>query len=107
MTGRLNGGILFAGNTSTGLVGIQTTRGQVFTANGSVTRDFTSRLRLGAELFGAVTNNFELSKGQLELQIGGNYALNKQFSLAFGILGGHFSASPRAGALIGFAYDFK
>ena len=107
MTGRLNGGILFAGNTSTGLVGIQTTRGQVFTANGSVTREFTSRLRLGAELFGAVTNNFALSKGQLEAQIGGNYALSKQFSLAFGILGGHFSASPRAGALIGFAYDFK
>ena len=106
-TGRLNGGILFAGNTSTGLVGIQTTRGQVFTANGSITRDFTSRLRLGAELFGAVTNNFDLTKGQLEAQLGGNYALNKKLSLAFGILGGHFVASPRTGAQIGLAYDFK
>jgi len=107
MTGRLNGGILFAGNTSTGLVGIQTTRGQVFTANGSLTYDFTSRLRLGAELFGAVTNNFDLSKGQLEAQFGGNYALSKQISLAFGFLGGHFAASPRAGVLVGVAYDFK
>lgn len=105
--GRLNAGILFAGNTSTGVIGIQTTKGQVFTANGSITKDFSSKLRLGAELFGAVSSNFQLSKGQLEAQIGGNYALSKRFSLAFGILGGHFPASPRAGTLIGFAYDFK
>ena len=105
--GRLNAGILFAGNSSTGLLGIRTTKGQVFTANGSVTKDFTSKLRLGAELFGGVSNNFQLSKGQLEAQVGGDYALTKRFSLAFGVLGGRFSASPRAGALIGFAYDFK
>jgi hypothetical protein len=105
--GRVNAGILFAGNSSTGLVGISTTKGQVFTANGSVTRDVTSRLRLGAELFGGVTNNFQLSKGQLEAQVGGNYTLSKRFSLAFGVLGGRFSASPRLGVLIGFAYDFK
>jgi hypothetical protein len=105
--GRVNAGILFAGNSSTGLVGISTTKGQVFTANGSITRDVTSRLRLGAELFGGVTNNFQLSKGQLEAQVGGNYALSKRFSLAFGVLGGRFSASPRLGVLIGFAYDFK
>ena len=105
--GRLNAGILFAGNTSTGLVGIRTTKGQVFTANGSITKDFTSKLKLGAELFGGVTNNFQLSKGQLEAQVGGNYSLNKGFSLAFGILGGRFPASPRAGVLLGFAYDFK
>jgi hypothetical protein len=105
--GRLNAGILFAGNSSTGLVGISATKGQVFTANGSLTRDFTSKLRLGAELFGGVTNNFQLSKGQLEAQVGGNYALSKRFSLAFGILGGRFAASPRTGASVGFAYDFK
>ncbi len=105
--GRLNSGILFAGNTSTGLIGLQTAKGRVFTGNGSLTKDFTSKLRLGAEMFGAVTSNFQLGKGQLEGQVGGNYALSKQFSLAFGILGGRFSASPRAGALLGFAYDFK
>jgi len=105
--GRLNAGILFAGNSSTGLVGIRTTKGQVFTGNGSITKDFSSKLRLGVELFGAVTSNFQLSKGQLEVQVGGNYALGKQFSLAFGILGGRFIASPRVGALVGFAYDFK
>lgn len=105
--GRLNGGILFAGNTSTGLIGLQTTKGRVFTSNGSLTKDFTSKLRLGAEMFGAITSNFQLGKGQLEAQMGGNYALSKQFSFAFGVLGGRFSASPRAGALLGFTYDFK
>jgi hypothetical protein len=105
--GRLNGGILFAGNNSTGLVGIESTKGQVFTANGSLVREFNKRLKLGAELFGAVTNNFKLSKGQLVVQIGGDYVLTKQLTLAFGVLGGKFSASPRLGMLVGFAYDFK
>ena len=61
--GRLNGGILFAGNNSTGLIGIEGSRGQVFTGNGSLVRDFTPKLKLGAELFGGVTNNFNLSRG--------------------------------------------
>src|SRR6185503_1953093 len=65
-TGRVNGGILFSGNESTGLIGIQSTRGQVFTGNGSLVRNFTPKLRLGAELFGAVTRSFKLSRGQLE-----------------------------------------
>lgn len=105
--GRLNGGILFAGNDSTGLVGIQKSRGQVFTANGSLVRDFTPRLQLGAELFGAVTSNFALSRGQLMAQIGGAYAVTPNFQFTFGVIAGHFPASPRAGVLVGFAYDFK
>jgi len=105
-TGRLNGGILFSGNESTGLIGIQSTRGQVFTGNGSLVRNFTPRLRLGAELFGAVTKNFALSRGQLEGQIGGGYALSEKFELTFGALAGRYSASPRFGLQVGFAYDF-
>lgn len=104
---RLNAGILFAGNTSTGLIGIRTTKGQVYTGNASLVRNFTRKLKLGVELFGAVTDNFRLSKGQLEAQFGGNYALHKNLSLDFGIIGGHFPASPRAGVLLGFSYDFK
>ncbi len=104
---RLNAGVLFAGNTSTGLIGIRTTKGQVYTGNASLVRNFTRKLKLGVELFGAVTDNFRLSKGQLEAQFGGNYALRKNLSLDFGIIGGHFSASPRAGLLLGFSYDFK
>jgi hypothetical protein len=75
--------------------------------NGSVVRDFTKKLRLGAELFGAVDNNFNSSRGQLEGQFGGNYALTERLRLAFGLLGGRFTASPRVGAIIGFTYDFK
>jgi hypothetical protein len=106
-TGRVNGGILFSGNESTGLIGIQSSRGQVFTGNGSLVRNFTPRLRLGAELFGAVTKNFALSRGQLEGQIGGGYTLSDKLELTFGLLGGRYSASPRAGVQLGFAYDFK
>lgn len=104
--GRSNGGILFAGNTSTGLVGIQTTRGQVFTGNGSLVRDFTRKLKLGVEVFGGVANKFSLSRGQLETQIGGNYSVRDDFELIFGVLGGWFPGSPRVGVQVGFTYDF-
>jgi hypothetical protein len=106
-TGRLNGGILFAGNSSTGLIGIEAARGQVFTGNGSLVRQFTPRLRLGAEVFGGVTNNFNLSRGQLEGQIGGGYVLADNLELTFGVLAGKFAASPRGGIQVGLAYDFK
>jgi hypothetical protein len=106
-TARLNGGVLFAGNGSTGLVGIQSTRGQVLTAAGSLVRDFTPRLQLGAEVFGAVTRNFELSRGQLEGQIGGGYFLKENLELTFGVLAGWYPASPHVGVQLGFAYDFK
>ena len=105
--GRLNGGILFAGNGSTGLIGIQSSRGRVYTGNGSLVRNFTPRLRLGAEMFGAVTSNFAQSRGQLEGQVGGGDALSDRLELTFGVLGGRFAASPRLGAQLGFAYDFK
>ena len=103
--GRLNGGVLFAGNDSTGLIGIHGARGQVFTGNGSLVRDFTPKLKLGVELFGGVTNNFNLSRGQLEGQIGGSYAVRKNFAFTFGLLGGRFPASPSVGIHLGFAYD--
>jgi hypothetical protein len=104
--GRLNGGILFSGNSSTGLIGIQSSRGHIYTGNGSLVREFSDRLTLGAEVFGAVTSNFALNRGQLTTQLGGDYALTKKLTLSFGILGGRFSASPRVGAQLGFAYDF-
>ncbi|HEX7330785.1 MAG TPA: transporter [Pyrinomonadaceae bacterium] len=105
-TGRLNGGVVFAGNSSTGHVGIRS-RGQVFTGNGSLVRQFTPQLRLGAELFGAFASNSALSRGQLVAQAGGGYAFAENFELTFGVLSGRFSASPRLGLHVGFAYDFK
>lgn len=104
--GRLNGGVLFAGNSSTGLLGIRGTRGQVFTGNGSLVRDFTPRLKLGVEVFGGVTNNFNLSRGQLVGQVGGSFAARENFAITFGVLSGRFQASPRAGIHVGLTYDF-
>ena len=104
--GRLNGGVLFSGNNSTGLIGIETQHGQVYTGNGSIVRDITDRLQLGVEVFGAVTSSFALNRGQLTTQLGGDYALTKKLTLSFGFLGGKFAASPRVGAQVGFAYDF-
>jgi hypothetical protein len=102
---RLNGGTLFAGNQTTGVIGIRT-RGLVFTGGGSLVKQFTPRLDLGVEVTGALTRNFSLSRGQLQAQVGGNYALRKNLSLDFGLVGGRFAASPRAGAKLGVSLDF-
>jgi hypothetical protein len=48
---------------------------------------------------GGVTNNFNLSSGQLEAQIGGSYALRDNVAFTFGVLGGRFPASPHLGIL--------
>ena len=44
LASNLNLGVLFAGNTSTGAVGINTTRGQVYTSSLSVLHDINARL---------------------------------------------------------------
>jgi len=103
---RLNSGIIFSGNTVTGAVGIRGSRGTVFTGGVSVVRDFTGELTLGAEFSGARTRNFDLGKGQLQTQIGGNYALRDDLTLDFGVIAGRFSASPRLGAQLGVSIDF-
>jgi hypothetical protein len=102
---RANGGIVFAGNATTGVVGIKT-RGRVFTGAASLVRQFTPKLDLGAEVFGALTRNFDLSRGQLQFQAGGNYAVRPNLSFDFGITAGRFAASPRLGIQLGLSYDF-
>src|ERR1044072_9211452 len=104
-TGRVNGGVLFSGNSSTGLIGIRTERGRVYTGNVSLVRAFSDKLNLGAEMFGAVTSNFILDRGQLTAQVGAQYALTNKVTLTFGVLGGSFTASPRAGVHVGFSYN--
>jgi len=102
---RLNGGILFAGNTTTGVIGIKT-RGRVATGGASLVRQFTPKLQLGAEVTGALTTKLELSRGQLQTLVGGNYELKKGFTLDFGIVGGRYAASPRFGLQLGVSVDF-
>src|SRR6266550_3684582 len=102
---RLNGGILFAGNQTTGVEGIRT-RGTVFTGSGSFVKEFSPKLQLGIELSGALEKNFELGKGQLEALVGGNYQFRKNASLDFGLVAGKFVASPRFGAKLGISIDW-
>ncbi|HEV7858051.1 MAG TPA: hypothetical protein VGO91_05430 [Pyrinomonadaceae bacterium] len=102
---RLNGGVLFAGNATTGVIGIKT-RGRVYLGSVSLVKQFTERLDLGAEMTGGLTGNLQLGKGQLQGLVGGNYALRKNLTLDFGLVAGRFSASPRAGIQLGLSLDF-
>ena len=103
---RVNGGYLFAGNTLNGALGIAAVRGHVFNGGASYIRKINEKLQLGAELTGAVTSNFQLSKGQLQTQFGGNYQLTKKTSFDFGLIVGRYSASPRFGFQLGYSRDF-
>ena len=103
---RLNVGILFSGNTLTGAIGIAVVRGRVFTGGVSYVRNISEKLQLGGEITGAVAGNFQLSKGQLQTQFGGNYQISKNNTFDFGLILGRFAASPRIGFLIGFSHDF-
>ncbi|HWF09821.1 MAG TPA: transporter [Bryobacteraceae bacterium] len=102
----VNVGYLFAGNTSTGVLGITTTRGHVYTGGFSALHDFTPRLTLGGELYGGFTENGDLGRTQLQALLGGQYALRDGATVNFGILGGKYIATPRIGAQIGFSVDF-
>ena len=101
-----NLGFLFAGNTSTGVVGVQTTRGHVYTGGLSLLHDFHPRLTLGGELYGGIADKQGLARTQLQALIGGQYTIRNGFTFNFGLLGGKYIASPRIGAQIGFSLDF-
>lgn len=103
---RGNSGFYFAGNTLTGVEGIKVTKGMVFTLGGSAVHDFTPKFDLGVELFGAYSPNLQLSRGQLQTQLGGNYKLSQKLSLDFGIIAGFYQSSPRVGPIIGISKDF-
>jgi hypothetical protein len=94
---RLNGGILFSGNETTGVVGIKS-RGTVFTGGGSLVKQLTPKLQLGFEVTGATTTNLQLGKG--------NYQFRNNASFDFGVLAGKYAASPRVGIQLGVSVDF-
>lgn len=103
---RLNGGYLFVGNTSTGVVGITTTtHGHIATMGGSLVQAMSDKLQLGAEITGAATINGDLNRGQLQFLVGGSYALRNSLSVDVGFIVGHFAASPRAGIQLGLSLD--
>ena len=102
---RLNCGVLFSGNETTGALGIKS-RGTVFTAGGSLVRQFSPKLQLGIELTGAMSKDLNLGKGQLQTLAGGNYQITQKLTFDFAILGGRYAASPRAGVQLGVSVDF-
>jgi len=102
---RLNGGILFSGNETTGAVGIRS-RGTVLTGGGSLVKQVSPKLQFGAELTGAFTRIRDLGKGHLQTLVGGNYQFRKNASFDFGVVAGKFAASPRAGVQLGLSIDF-
>lgn len=102
---RLNSGVLFSGNTTTGVVGIRS-RGTVFTSSGSLVRQFSPKLQLGGELAGAFARNALLGKGQLQTMFGGNYQFHSNASFDFGVIAGKYDGSPRAGIIVGVSIDF-
>ena len=102
---RVNAGATFAGNTLTGVVGINT-RGTIFTGGASFTRQFTRRLDLGLEVYGGYTANLALGRGELQEQLGGNYEVSKGLTVDFGAIAGQAVGSPRRGFQLGFSKDF-
>ena len=102
----VNLGILFAGNTSTGVIGIETTRGHVYTGGLSVLCDVSSRLTLGGEVYGGIADTVGLNRTQLQTMLGTQYAVRDGLSLYFGLIAGTYTTSPRLGGVIGFAVDF-
>jgi hypothetical protein len=101
----VNLGLLFAGNTSTGAVGIQTRRGQVYTGGVSLLHDVTPRLTLGGEFYGGVSDGAGQDKTQLQAMLGAQYAIRDGLTLSLGILGGKYGATPQIGGQIGIAID--
>jgi len=100
-----NFGFLFAGNTSTGAIGVQTKRGHVFTGGVSLLHDFNTRLTLGVESYAGVADTSGLGRTQLQSLVGGECLIRNGFSFTFGLLGGKFEASPRIGGQIGFSVE--
>ena len=67
LTGNL--GIVFAGDTSTGDLGIHTERGRVYAGGLSLLHDVNAKWTLGAELYGGFTNNPGLSRSQFQISL--------------------------------------
>jgi hypothetical protein len=106
LTWRINSGILFSGNTLTGAIGIRAVRGIVITASSSLSYQLTPKWLVGADLAGAITNQFDLGKSQMQGLLGSKYQLTKSLGLDFAITSGRYEGSPRVGGAIGISVDF-
>lgn len=103
-TFRMNSGIIIAGDATTGALGARN-EGVAFTGGASIVRQFTKRLDLGLEATGVRTGDPNIDS-QLQVQLGGNYNLLKNFSIDFGFIAGRGPSSPRLGTQVGFTLSF-
>lgn len=95
----VNAGVQFAGNTQTGAVGIATP-GHILSTGTSVTRDVSAVLHLGIDLNGAEVHDGGPKERQLQLTLGGNWAISADDTLDFAVLVG-WGQAPRVGVQIG------
>ena len=102
---RVNQGLLFSGNTLTGVVGLGG-QGVVYLAGVSLVRRFAPRLSLGVELTGARAPGRRTSQTALQEQFGGKYQTTERVSIDFGVVSGQLGESPRVGLQIGLSIDF-
>jgi len=89
---RANLGIVFAGNSKTGEVGLEAD-GRIWTAGVSLTRE-GERLALGGELTGARGELDSTAARELRLQLGGRWAVGERLGLAAGVQRGWYATPP-------------
>jgi hypothetical protein len=78
----------------------------VFTGASSLTVALSKRWLIGGEIAGGLTQQFNLGKGQLQVQAGAKFTLRKSIAVDFAATGGKFEGSPRLGGALGISIDF-
>ena len=98
-----NIGYQFSGNTLTGAIGIRTP-GRILTGGLSVAQTLSPKLLLGIDINGAEIRTAHTFDRQIQLTLGGSYALKEGLGLDFSVLTGWYD-SPRVGILLGLSYS--
>jgi len=103
---RFNGGLVLAGNTQSGVVGIKE-RGTVVTAGGSLVGSLSARVQLGGELTMAWSEKAAVGGSYGGWQIGMNVMVRDGMTVDASVLGGWFDVSPRGGFQVGTTFDLN
>ena len=93
VTLRINGGVVLAGNTQVGALGIQQ-RGTILSAGSSLVAALHPRVLLGAEVVSAWSQHDTLGGSFVGWQVGGNVLMRPGVTLDWGAIGGRSDASP-------------
>jgi hypothetical protein len=102
----LNGGVLLAGDSSTGAVGIQQ-RGTIVNAGGSVRHIARDGVQLGAEVTMSWSEKATFGGTVVGVQVGANVPVARGCTLDIGGGTGWFQGSPRASFQVGVSVDLN